>query len=324
MRRTDHPTVLKIFLPLRMFREQVQSIRIHDHRFPHSLRMGKIKFCFPCTFLRLSKSWSDHHNVAPVHCINPCFVAASIICKHRLRKKRLQWNAIFLIRQDLDHPGSGSEGALCTEIRCPAHSFASGNDKNLAKRTLVPIRGAQRKLLEIFFLKCRFPCRKIRILVDADICYNNFSRKIFAWIKTQACFTECKRHRQIRTKCDSKLSARVAAYPGRQIYRHFPCRNLVQSLNDFSVFSFDRAVKPNAEDGIYYSSIFSCCQVIHQRNLIILCDLKLAACFLCAVIRISEHIDFRVISMQMQDPGDRDSVSAVVPASADAQDPLFL
>ena len=119
-------------------------------------------------------------------------------------------------------------------------------------------------------------------------------------------------------KGNPKFFPGAAAHAGRKIDRHFPGRRLIHCTQHIPVTSLDRTVQSDAENGIYYSSIFLQFQVIHQRNLIISGNFQLTARFLCPMIRISHHIDFCSISMKVQDPGNGNTVSAVVSASADA------
>ena len=125
-------------------------------------------------------------------------------------------------------------------------------------------------------------------------------------------------------KSNSKFCSCIAIYSRRNINSHFPGIQLIQCHDHISVTALDRTTQPNAENGIYYSSIFLCFQVIHNRHLTGSCNIQLTLHFHSPVIRIPHQIQTCTITMQFQNTGNSHAISSVVPASADTENPFFL
>ena len=124
-------------------------------------------------------------------------------------------------------------------------------------------------------------------------------------------------------KCNSKLSTGIAIHSRRQINRHFPAGHLIQFSDQITVFTLYFSGQSNAENGIYYSSIFLTMQVIHNRHLIICSNLALSLHFFRPVIRISCQINCALTVVLMQDTRNSHTIPAIISTSADAQDLLL-
>ena len=128
------------------------------------------------------------------------------------------------------------------------------------------------------------------IFINSDICDNNLPCIHPSRIKTQPTFSESKGHCQVCTKGRSQFLPVIRIYPGRQIHCHFKSRRLVQFPEDLRINTFHRAGKPDPENGIYYSSIFTRIQVMHLWHFVISCNLHLFCGFRCHLFFFSREI----------------------------------
>ena len=95
-------------------------------------------------------------------------------------------------------------------------------------------------------------------------------------------------------------------------------------MDDISIMPLDRARQAYPKHGIYYSSIFTPLRVIHLRDTITGSDLILKSCLSGHFIFVSDHIKLCPDPLQMEQSGNSDTVTAIISASADYQDPFVL
>ena len=159
--------------------------------------------------------------------------------------------------------------------------------------------------------------------IDSDIRNNDLTAIHASGIKTQPSFAKSKGNRKICPGCNPLLKSGIWVNPGWNIHSYFIRRCPVHCTDKLCIFSLYRSAQSNPKDGIYYSSIFIQIQVMHPGHLIIFCCFKLSGSFSSHFLFLTRNIIPGSDSSQLKQPGNRQSVSAIVAGSADHKDFLF-
>ena len=215
-----------------------------------------------------------------------------------------------------------------TQAGCSAHSLRTRYKKDLAKCSFISPWFSCRKSFHVRFfhmpgsLACKLTAITVPV-INPNIRHHSSASISSSRIQTKSTFFICKCYGKICLKSSSKNSSRISMNARRNIHRCFIRRSFIHMVNYLFVIPGNLPGESNAENSVYYNSIFIPYRVIHYRYLVAHGNIPLMSGFFCHFIRISCKINLRTDSRQMQKSCNGNAVTSVIARSADGQNPFF-